>query len=128
MVLPRVRRRLSEDALVAAATVLWAGVAVALAYVRVYEVLCAVMALGGVGWIALMSSLNAAAQTALPGWVRARGLAFYLLVFQGGMALGSVVWGVTADRAGTPTALLAAAGSCSSPRSVCSPRRPRSGR
>ena len=39
-----------------------AGVAVALAYVRVYEVLCLVMALGGVGWIALMSSLNAAAQ------------------------------------------------------------------
>ncbi len=110
VVLPRVRRWLSEDALVAAATVLWAGVAVALAHVRVYGVLCAVMAIGGVGWIALMSSLNAAAQTALPGWVRARGLAFYLLVFQGGMALGSVIWGVTAERAGTPTALLVAAG------------------
>src|SRR5207244_4975197 len=92
-----------------AATVLWAGVAAALAYVRVYEVLCLVMALGGVGWIALMSSLNAAAQTALPGWVRARGLALYLLVFQGGMALGSAVWGVTAEQEGTPTALLAAA-------------------
>src|SRR5439155_25118576 len=71
VVLPRVRRRLSEDALVATATVLWAGVAIALAYVRVYAILCAVMTLGGVGWIALTSSLNAAPQAALPGRLRA---------------------------------------------------------
>ena len=49
MLLPRLRRRLSEDALVAVATVLWAAVAAALAYVRVYGLLCIVMAAGGMG-------------------------------------------------------------------------------
>jgi quinol monooxygenase YgiN len=63
---------------------------------------------GGVAWIALMSSFNVAAQAAVPAWVRARGLAVYLLVFQGGMAAGSVVWGAVAARLGIPVALLAA--------------------
>ena len=63
----------------------------------------------GAAWIAVMSSLNAGLQLALPNWVRARGLAYYLLVFQGAQALGAVVWGVVADRTSVRTALLAAA-------------------
>ena len=39
-------------------------------------------------WMAVNSSLNTVAQTALPAWVRARALSVYLLVFQGAMALG----------------------------------------
>ena len=49
----------------------------------------------------MLSSLNASAQVALPGWVRARGMATYLLVFQGGQALGSVVWGLLATQTST---------------------------
>ncbi len=108
-VLPRLRGRLSADGLAAAGTLLFAGVTAVLAFVRQYEVLCAALALGGVAWIALMSSLNVAAQTVLPGWVRARGLAVYLLVFQGGMALGSLLWGTVAQHFDIPTALSAAA-------------------
>src|SRR5947207_15814298 len=55
-----------------------------------------------------MSSFNAAAQTAAPEWVRARALAVYLLVFQGGMAVGSILWGVLATRMGVRAALLVA--------------------
>jgi hypothetical protein len=50
-----------------------------------------------------------AAQTAVPEWVRARALAVYLLVVQGGMAAGSVLWGVIAEHVGIPLALLVAA-------------------
>jgi quinol monooxygenase YgiN len=56
-----------------------------------------------------MSSLNVAAQLAVPSWVQARSLGFYQLVFQGGIAVGSAVWGIASERWGTSTALLGAA-------------------
>jgi hypothetical protein len=51
------------------------------------------------------STLSTAAQTSLPAWVRARALAVYLLVFQGAMAVGSVIWGEIASRLGLRTTL-----------------------
>jgi MFS family permease len=48
------------------------------------------------------------AQTALPAWVRARALAVYLLVFQGGMALSSILWGVVAEKYGIRTSFVVA--------------------
>jgi hypothetical protein len=43
----------------------------------------------------------------LPGWVKARGMSFYLVVFQGGNAIGSVVMGVAAQHIGlSPTLLM----------------------
>jgi hypothetical protein len=50
------------------------------------------------------SSLNAATQTALPDWVRSRGMAIYLLVFSAGQALGAVAWGLVVQQADTRTA------------------------
>ena len=68
----------------------------------------ALVPVGG-AWIAVMSSLNSGLQLALPNWVRARGLAYYLVVFQGAQAVGAVVWGAVADRTSVTTALLGAA-------------------
>ena len=51
-----------------------------------------------------LSTLNSAYQLTLPGWVKARGVSFYLIVFQGGNAVGSAVLGLLAEHAGlTPT-------------------------
>lgn len=55
---------------------------------------------GGFAWITIMSSFNVAAQTELVSEVRARGLSFYLLVFQGSMALGGWLWGSVTSRFG----------------------------
>jgi MFS family permease len=107
--LPALRGRLSTDALVAAATVLWAGVMTAFAFVREFPLLCLLLGAGGMGWIALMSSLNGAAQTAVPSWVRGRALALYVLSFQGGMAVGGALWGYVAAHAGIAAALIVAA-------------------
>jgi hypothetical protein len=43
----------------------------------------------------------------VPGWVRARVIAVYLLAFYGGLAAGSVAWGLAADQVGVGLALLA---------------------
>jgi hypothetical protein len=56
-----------------------------------------------------MSTLNVAAQSAVPAWVRARGLAVGLLVLQGGVARGSRCWGIVATHAGIGAALLGGA-------------------
>ena len=56
-----------------------------------------------------MSSLNSGLQLALPNWVRARGLAYYLVVFQGAQAIAAVIWGTVADRSSVTVALLGAA-------------------
>jgi MFS family permease len=69
----------------------------------------ALLPIGG-AWIAVMSSLNSGMQLALPNWVRARGLAYYLVVFHGAQALGAIIWGVVADRSSATVALLIAAG------------------
>ena len=41
-----------------------------------------------------------------PPWMRARALSMYLLVLQGGMALGSAAWGTLATKHGVPTTML----------------------
>jgi hypothetical protein len=64
----------------------------------------------GAAWIAVLSSLNTAAQLAAPAWVRGRALSINQLVFACGMAGGSAAWGVAADLAGLRAALLASAG------------------
>jgi len=109
LLLPRVRTRLSRDSIVAGATVLYAIAMLALAHsISVYEA-GAAMLLTGTAWISVVSSLMTAAQTALPGWVRARGLALFWVVFMGGMAAGSTLWGQVASWIGIPYALTAAA-------------------
>jgi len=107
--LPKVRERLSMNQLVAAATVVFAIATTSLAYVHSFGVLAVALAGGGVAWIAVLSSLNVSAQTVTPSWVRARVMAVYLLVFMGGLAAGSAVWGFVAARVGVSTALLFAA-------------------
>ena len=109
--LPRLRRMLALDALVASASVVFALATAALGWLGWLPLLGLALGLAGVAWLTIMSSFNVAAQTVAPSWVSARVLGAYLLVSQGGLALGSFGWGAAADRLGLPLALgLAAAG------------------
>ncbi|HEY4790615.1 MAG TPA: MFS transporter, partial [Actinomycetes bacterium] len=92
-------------------TCLYALATVVLAVVGSALVVGLAMVAAGMAWLAILTSFNVATQTAVPRWVRARALAVYLLVFQGGLAVGSALWGVVAGRVGERTALLAAAAS-----------------
>ncbi|MEX5342866.1 MFS transporter [Pseudomonas sp. I2] len=110
MKLPDLRARLGTERLVMLATVLYVLVLLALATFRSLYVLVPVMFLSGVAWIAVLSSFQVAAQTSVPAWVRARGLAVYILVFFGSMAAGGTLWGVVASHAGISLALVVAGG------------------
>src|SRR6266853_1629694 len=101
--LPTVKRRLPLDAVIGLATVAFAVVSVLTAFWRFIPGL-------GIAWIAMMAGLNGSAQTAVPAWVRARALGIYLLVFQGGLGLGSALWGFVAEHVGSSTALASSAG------------------
>jgi MFS family permease len=107
--LPSLRQRFSIDHLVAIATVVFAIATLALAYLQNLGLVCIALVAGGVGWMAIMSSLNVAAQITAPSWVLSRALGLYQLVFQGGIALGSALWGIVAEHLGNSTALLGAA-------------------
>jgi predicted MFS family arabinose efflux permease len=107
--LPRLRGRVTATALMASSTLIFAGVILALAYVRVTALAGLALVIGGVAWILVLSTLNSQYQSTLPGWAKARGMSYYLVIFQGGGALGSAVFGVIAQNAGLTVALLAAA-------------------
>ena len=101
--------QLSRDALVAGASPLYALAALALAHVQNLGLLAVAMLATGVAWISILSALQVSAQPTLPAWVRARGLAAFVVIFMGGMALGSILWGQVATRIGIPATLTAAA-------------------
>jgi MFS family permease len=108
-ILPQVRERLSVDGLVVAAILVFAGMTFAAGRAQTFLLLCGVMLLAGTAWIGILACLNVAAQTMCPSYLRARALSFYLLVLQGGMALGATAWGALAKRIGIPDALTVAA-------------------
>ena len=109
LVLGHLRARLSVSALLGLFTVIYATATLTVGLVRV-PVICMVVLLGaGVAWLAVFATLMAANQVALPGWVRARGAATWMLVFMLGQAVGAVGWGLLGERYGVPTALTVAA-------------------
>jgi predicted MFS family arabinose efflux permease len=111
LVLPRLRARLGLDRVLVLGTL---GTAAAMTGFALFHqqaagILAALLA--GSAWIASLSSLNVAAQLAVPDWMRARGMALYTTVFYGCLALGSFMWGQVATHlALAPALLLAAAG------------------
>jgi hypothetical protein len=107
--LPTLREKLSRDALVAAASLLYAAAMAALALFDSIVPLGLAMAVSGVAWISILSSLQVAAQIALPNWVRSRGLAVFMTAFMGSMAGGSLLWGAVAGATTVAVALTVAA-------------------
>jgi len=109
-VLPQIQRKIPVvDRQVIISTVVLALVMIAFGYLRDLLVLCLIAMIGGTAWIMLVSSFNIAAQEASPSWVRARALGAYLVVYQGGTAIGSLLWGALAASLGDPLAILLAA-------------------
>lgn len=107
--LPLVRRRFPADRILAAATLYNVATLLILAFVHVPAVIIITLIFSGFAWTSTMSTINVSVQLAVPAWVQARALGAYLMTFQGGMALGSVLWGFLAEHTSTPIALAAAA-------------------
>src|SRR5204863_2333512 len=100
---------IGPDAVVLAATIGYALTLLAAGLARSVLALAPFLLLGGFAQMAVISSLNIAAQRVLPAWVRGRGLAVYMLTFQLALATGAVVWGAMANRYGITVTLTVAA-------------------
>jgi len=108
-ILPALRRSFSADNLMLGAALLAATVMACLSLAPPQWLAVGVLLLLGVGWITALTTLNGITQGILPNWVRGRGLAIYLTVFNGALAAGSLLWGFVAEQIGIPNTLLAAA-------------------
>ncbi|HEV2276115.1 MAG TPA: MFS transporter [Acidobacteriaceae bacterium] len=106
--LPRVRRILSADRIIAFSTGTFVATLAVLAVLKQPWVIIPMLVAGGFAWTSCMSTLNLAVQISVPAWVQARALGAYQTIFAGGMAVGSVVWGAVAEHSSTPKALMAA--------------------
>jgi MFS family permease len=110
ILLPRLRGYLSADGLILAAAIATALVIGSLALAPPRWLALVLLLVLGVAWIITLTTLNATAQAILPNWVRGRGLAIYLTVFNGSMAGGSLAWGFIAQQIGVPSTLLLGCG------------------
>ncbi len=111
LLLPALRNRLGPGTELAAGSIALACVALIVGYVHITALVAVSLAVAGMAWILALSTLNSLYQLTLPQWIKARGLSFYLIVFQGGNAVGSAVLGITAEHLGlSPTLLITAAG------------------
>lgn len=109
VLLPRIRARTDADGIMLGAAIVTASVTAALAAAPPQWLAVLLLLVLGGAWIAALTTLNGTVQAILPNWVRGRGLAIYLTIFNGASAAGSLLWGLVAETLGLHGTLVAAA-------------------
>jgi MFS family permease len=109
LVLGQVRDRLSTSGLLTASGVLFAAALALIVLIPNFWAAMVVLVFAGLAWTAVISTLNAELQLFLPVWVRARGLAIYMMTFTGSMTVGALFWGLVAEAVGLQVTFFAAA-------------------
>lgn len=109
--LPGLRTRCDKTRLLAGALLVYGAMLIAMPFLRSMALLIPLIVCGGMAWSAIVSTLNAAAQSSFPVAIRARTLSIYLFTMAAGFTAGSLFWGRVADRFGVQAAL-GAAGAC----------------
>jgi MFS family permease len=110
VVLGRVRTRLSTNGLLGAAGIFYAAALAVIVLVPNFPTALVTLVFAGLSWTAVISTLIAELQLFLPVWVRARGIAVYMVIFTGSMTVGALVWGLVAEGVGLLVTFLGAAG------------------
>lgn len=106
----RLRIAYSNERVVCGALVLSATGMLISAFSTWLVVTLGAMALCGLGWVTIVSILNATVQLSAPRWVVARALSLYQMATFSGMAGGAWLWGYVTQEASLSTALMIAAG------------------
>ncbi|HEY4331147.1 MAG TPA: MFS transporter, partial [Ilumatobacteraceae bacterium] len=97
LIRPRLVIRKSADTILVSGTIVVTASLVATATIHLVWLLGVGLFIGGCAYTLCTTTVNVAAQTALPSWVRARGLGLYLIAITGGLAVGSAMWGLVAE-------------------------------
>ena len=109
LILPAIRSRFNGDQMIAGATIIYALAMLVTGHLNHFLPNIIFMAICGVSWIIMISTLSTTAQLSLPNWVRSRGLAIMTAILMGSLAFGSIIWGSVAKYTGITVALTAAA-------------------
>jgi MFS family permease len=107
--LPRLGSRLSSNGLLLVSGMAFAAALLACVLVRNLLVLAVLLVPAGTAWLWVLMTVTGALQVFLPGWVRARGLSMFNIVFAGGQAIGALMWGLLAQWWGLAPTFVAAA-------------------
>jgi len=98
--IPGLRRRFPIDPMVAVCLVVFSACVVVVGLGRSTPLVAAAMLVGGLFWIVAAVNHNVSVQLSSPDWLRGRTISFYLLTFQGSLAIGSWISGWLASRIG----------------------------
>ena len=109
MALPYLRPRISANAITSIAMAIVLGVMIAMTSIQQVSALTICAALAGVAWALVGSEIWVAGQRVMPGWVRGRMNSFQIVLGQGSIALGALIWGTGAAYVGLDPTFAAAA-------------------
>jgi MFS family permease len=109
LVLGRLGTRLSTNGILGAAGVLYAAGLAVIILIPSFPAALATLVVAGLAWMAATSTLVSELQLVLPIWVRARGLAIYMITFAGSQSAGALIWGLVANQVGLQLTVLLAA-------------------
>ncbi len=105
----RLRERFSSETIVRISFAGFALSAMVAAFSPITALTCAGLVISGACWVLALSLFNTIVQLSTPRWVVGRALSLYQTVTFGGIAGGSWLWGVAADRYGVSDTLLISA-------------------
>lgn len=109
LLLPRMKTWMEMNRLMAVCGIVYGLATLMVAFLGRLEPVCLLLFVAGVAWVVIGNTNMLALQSAVPGWIRGRSIAIYMLVFQGAMAAGSAFWGAVAAGVGPSGALLQSA-------------------
>jgi len=106
LALPRLPAMHGRSRIVDAGVVLQALATTAAVMAPGIGLMAAALALSGAVWLCVANTLTMAAQLALTGAVRARGMSIYQMSIMGGSAAGAALWGLVVEWTSVSTSLL----------------------
>ena len=98
--IPKLRQRFALDSLVAVALLTFSACVIVVGNGRSTALVASAMLVAGLSWIVVAVNHNVSVQMCSPDWVRGRTISFYLITFQGSLAIGSWIAGWVAALAG----------------------------
>ncbi len=103
------KRFLSSNGVLTFASLLYAATLATLAVVPTIWLAAPTLVVCGFAWAAAATAIISELQLFLPGWVRARALSVYIMVFLGTQSIASPLWGLATQHLGLTEAVLLAA-------------------
>lgn len=108
--IPRLRRLYTGDILMRAVLGLQFVCTLLFAHVDAIVILIPILIIAGGSWILMVTTLNTALQQLAPAGLRGRTMALYITSLNGGIGIGSLIWGALAEFAFHHALLLASCG------------------